>query len=81
MFSSAKSQINKMMSFLPCKDDMMTLDEYNKYYKQMLHNQVDKDGNELPQKKEIEEQHRGIVSNALQSKMKQLKLERGKNKH
>ena len=78
MFSTAKSQINKMMSYLPSKDDMMTLDEYNKYYKQMLQNQVDKDGNELPQKKEIEKQHHGIISNALQTKMKKLKLDRKK---
>jgi hypothetical protein len=78
MFSSAKSQINKMMAMLPGNDDLMSLDEYNKYYKQMLKNQVDASGNELAQKKEIEEQHRNIISNALQCKMKKLKNERSK---
>jgi hypothetical protein len=78
MFSSAKSQINKMMGMLPSNDDFMTLDEYNKYYKQMMANQVDKDGNELEQKKQIEEQHRTVISSVLQSKMKQLKIDRKK---
>ena len=80
MFSTAKTQINKMMGMLPNRDDMMSLDEYNKYYKQMIQNQVDSSGNELPQKKDIEEQHRNIISSALQSKMKQLKIDRSKNK-
>jgi hypothetical protein len=78
MFSTAKSQINKMMTMLPNKDDYMSIEEYNKYYKQMMKNQVDKDGNELPQKQELEKQHRTIISNALQTKMKQLKIQREK---
>jgi hypothetical protein len=73
MFSSSKQQINKMMSMLPNRDDMMSLEDYNMYYKQMIKNQVDKDGNELPQKKQMEEQHRGVISSALKSKIKQLK--------
>ena len=80
MFSTAKQQINKMMSMLPNQNDLMSLEEYNKYYIQMLKNQTDKDGNELEQKKIVEEQHRNIISHVLSSKMNSMKTKRNKNK-
>jgi len=80
MFSTAKQQINKMMSMLPNQNDLMSLEEYNRYYNQMLKNQTDKDGNELAQKKIVEEQHRNIISHVLSSKMNSLKTKRNKNK-
>ena len=73
MFSTAKQQINKMMSMLPNQNDLMSLEEYNKYYIQMLKNQTDKDGNELEQKKIVEEQHRNIISHVLSSKLNSMK--------
>lgn len=78
MFSSAKQQINKMMSFLPNPSDMMTLEEYNVYYKQMMKNQTDEKGNELPQAALLQEQHHRIISNVLSGKMNSMKMKRNK---
>lgn len=78
MFSSAKSQINKMMSMMPNNEDMMTLAEYNQYYKQMIKLQTDSSGNDLPRKVELEDNHRKIVSNVLTLKLTDMKSSRTK---
>jgi len=79
-FASSRQIQNKLMGFLPCPDDFMTLTDYNKAYLTSLAVQTDKDGISLPQKEQLEEQHRAIVQGTLQAKLQALKVGRNKNK-
>lgn len=80
MFSainSGKAQ-QQLINGLPTSDNMMTLEQYNEYYKHMIKIQTDISGNVLPQAKELEENHRSIVSSCIQSVIAQKKNERKK---
>jgi len=63
---------------MPNNEDMMTLAEYNQYYKQMIKLQTDSSGNDLPRKVELEDNHRKIVSNVLTLKLTDMKSSRTK---
>jgi hypothetical protein len=55
----------------------MTLEEYNKLYKDMLNRRKEVDSKENVE--QIEDQHRTIIASALSGKIKSLKKERQKN--
>jgi hypothetical protein len=75
MFSAVNSGEvrNKLMASLPSSNSMMTLDEYNQYFKRMI--SVQSDDNK---KEEIEKNHRSIVSSTIQAVIAQKKNERQK---
>ena len=79
-FASAKQIQNKLQAFLPSPDDMLTLEEYNKLYMKSLAVQTNSEGQSLPQKETLEEQHREIVQNALKSRLSAMKFDRNKIK-
>lgn len=68
------------MGFLPGADDFMTLEEYNQLYMKSLAVQTNSEGQSLPQKVELETQHREIVQNALRSRLSTMKIDRNKIK-
>jgi len=76
MFSSSKSVISKLNRFLPDNENLMTLEEYNKLYKDMLNRRKEVDSKENVE--QIEEQHRTIISSAISGKIKSMKKERQK---
>lgn len=73
MFSNPNAQQSKLMSYLPNRSSMMSLEEYNMYAKQMLSVQSDKDGVALPQKEEVEKNHRSVVSSSIKSHIANMK--------
>jgi len=75
MFSdinSGKVQ-TKLTASLPSSDTMMTLEEYNNYFKHMIKVQTDDN-----KKEELEKNHRSIVASSIQARIQQLKNERTK---
>jgi gamma-glutamyl:cysteine ligase YbdK (ATP-grasp superfamily) len=80
MFSAVNSgqARQKMISGLPTDNNMMTLEQYNEYFKHMMKVQTDTSGNSLPQKEELEKNHRSIVSACIQSVISQKKNDRKK---
>ena len=75
MFSeinSGKVQ-SKLTQSLPSQECMMTLEEYNLYFKHMIKVQTDD-----TKKDQIETNHRSIVSSCIQSRITQLKQDRSK---
>jgi len=76
MFSSSKNVIAQLNRFLPDEGNLLSLEEYNKLYKGMIERKKEVDSKEEVEK--LEEQHRGIVSNAIQGKLKSMKADRRK---
>jgi hypothetical protein len=77
MFSSSKTVVSKLSRFLPDEENLLSLDQYNKLYKDMLSRRKEVDTKENVE--QIEDQHRTIISTALSGKIKSLKKERQKN--
>lgn len=75
MFSAVNSGEvrNKLMASLPSSNSMMTLEEYNQYFKRMI--SVQSDDNK---KEDLEKNHRSIVSSTIQAVIAQKKNERQK---
>jgi hypothetical protein len=77
MFSSSKTVVSKLSRFLPDDENLLSLDQYNKLYKDMLNRRKEVDTKENVE--QIEDQHRTIIASALSGKIKSLKKERQKN--
>ena len=77
MFSSSKTVVSKLSRFLPDEENLLSLDQYNKLYKDMLNRRKEVDTKENVE--QIEDQHRTIIASALSGKIKSLKKERQKN--
>jgi hypothetical protein len=77
-FKTAKSVAAKMMAYLPNADDFMDLQTYNKLYVDMIKNQTNDKGETLPQKAQLEEQHKELRSNILKTKLNEMKKNRNK---
>jgi len=77
MFSSSKAVISKLSRFLPDEENLLSLDQYNKLYKDMLNRRKEVDTKENVE--QIEEQHRTIIASAISGKIKSMKKERQKN--
>jgi hypothetical protein len=77
MFSSSKTVVSKLSRFLPDEENLLSLDQYNKLYKDMLSRRKEVDSKENVE--QIEDQHRTIIASALSGKIKSLKKERQKN--
>ena len=77
MFSSSKTVVSKLSRFLPDEENLLSLDQYNKLYKDMLSRRKEVDTKENVE--QIEDQHRTIIASALSGKIKSLKKERQKN--
>jgi len=76
MLTSSKNVNLRLSKFLPDQDNLLSLDQYNKMYREMLERQKAISTQEDVEK--IEDQHRTIVSNCLSSKVKNMKKERNK---
>lgn len=79
-FATSKQIQNKLMGFLPHPDDFMALEDYNKLYMKSLAVQTNAEGESLPQKEQLETQHRAIVQGTLQAKLSAMRMTRNKNK-
>ena len=77
MFSQSKAVISKLSRFLPDEENLLSLEQYNKLYKDMLNRRKEVDSKENVE--QIEDQHRTIIATALSGKIKSLKKERQKN--
>jgi hypothetical protein len=76
MFSSSKTVVSKLSRFLPDEENLLSLDQYNKLYKDMLERRMEVDSKENVEK--IEDQHRTIIASAISGKIKSMKKERQK---
>jgi hypothetical protein len=77
MFSSSKTVVSKLSRFLPDEENLLSLDQYNKLYKDMLERRKEVDSKENVE--QIEDQHRTIIASAISGKIKSMKKERQKN--
>lgn len=77
MFSQSKAVISKLSRFLPDEENLLSLEQYNKLYKDMLERRKEVDSKENVE--QIEDQHRTIISSAISGKIKSMKKERQKN--
>ena len=76
--NSSKSIHLKLMGLLPSLDDFMSLEDKSKLYTKMIKTQTDASGNDLPQKKQLEDSHHDIRGNMIKQKINMLKNQRRK---
>lgn len=76
--NSSKAISAKLSAYLPNPDDFMDLQTYNKLYSNMIKNQTDEKGNDLPQKEQLEEQHKGLRTSMIKMKIADMKNQRKK---
>lgn len=76
--NSSKAVHQKLMGLLPSMDDFLSMEEYSTLYTKMIKTQTDASGNDLPQKKQLEDSHHDIRGNLIKQKINILKNQRRK---